>query len=142
MLPLCDKVMLPFCDQVMLPFCHKVMFLLKSHCSINLGATGLVLLLQMLLCCSTLYIALRVILSRHSQGLYEELTVWLVSGKVAVHRPNVLWSTPPTQKSTIKLHQWNPCPIQKMFVSDRFKIFSSRVSSHCTFPQKHCTGLP
>ena len=79
------------------------MFPTKSWYSINLcdiNSTHTVQ--QVLLCYFTLYIAFGDILSRHSQSFYDELTVWFVSGGVAAHRPNVLWSTSPVQRSTME----------------------------------------
>ena len=49
----------------------------------------------------TVYIVLRVVLPRHSWGLYGELSFGYPSGATALG-PNILWSTPPIQKSTIK----------------------------------------
>ena len=96
---------------------------------------------QGILCCFTLYIAFLVgILARHSLSFSGELFAWLVSGGAAVHRPNVLWSTPPIQKSTtgttwitgIPIHVTN-CPCLTDFKLSAFTLY---------FSQKHCTGLP
>ena len=49
----------------------------------------------------TMYIIFRVLLPRHWQGLYGVLSFGFPGGS-AVLRPNILWSTPTVQKSTIK----------------------------------------
>ena len=138
MLPFCNK---PFYHFVIKSCCH---FVIKScyhfvinHVSAKVSllnnswwyyfqpycATRLVLLLQMLLCCFTIYIAFRIILSRHSQGFYEELTVWFVSGEAAVHKTKC-----PLVPPKPKIYHRNfinavPHPSQKLFVFDRFKMF-------------------
>ena len=58
--------------------------------------------LQVLLYCTTVYLVFRVALPRHSQDLHGELSFGF-PGRAAVLRTNILWSTPPIQKSTIEL---------------------------------------
>ena len=113
-----------------------VMFSCKLCYSINLG--GIVstsTVHQSLLFCFTLYIAFGDIPSRHSLSIHEELTVCFVSGGAAVHGPNVLWSTPPIQKSTIET-TWmeSPSMLEIAYVW-RIENVSSWVPLHCTFPK-------
>ena len=127
--------MLPVCNQVML-FNKSQWYYFCLYCT-----AGLLLLLHMLLSCFTLYIAFRVILYRHSQSLYEELTVWFVSSGAAVHGPNFFGPLPHPKihhRNYIKgvpIHARNClCPTD-LGCSKKgvFTLYSS---------QKCCTGLP
>ena len=85
--------------------------MIKSYCSINLSGIiststvhqGFYLIADVTVFTMLVYLihCFGVILSRNSQSLYEELTVWFASGGAAVLRPNVLCSITPIQKSTI-----------------------------------------
>ena len=116
---------------------------IKSCYSINLGGIisthtvhqGYLLLLQMLLGCFTLYITFRVILSQHSQSLYRELTVWFISGGVAVHRPKCPLVHSPIQKSTIATTSMESPSMLEIVCIWQIWDVSSRVSSHCTLPK-------
>ena len=75
---------------------------------------------QVLLYYFTVYIVFRVVLPRYSWGFYGELSFGFL-GKADALRPNILWSTSPSQKSTIKstsmvspsmpkiIHVWQTC---------------------------------
>ena len=76
-----------------------------------------------LLCHFTMCIALFWgILARHLLHFYGKLLVWFVSGGAAVHRPNVLWSTPPSKKSTIETTWVESPPMLKMVMPDRCQV--------------------
>ena len=78
-----------------------------------------------------MYIVSRVTLPRHYQGLYWELSLGSPSGAAALG-PNVLWSTPPIQKSIITSILMVSPSMPKMLCVWQTCDGSSRVSSHCT----------
>ena len=98
-------------------------------------ASRLLLLLQMLLCCFTLYVTFGVMLFRHSQSLHKELTVWFVSGQAAVHGPKCPLVHSPIQKSTTETTSMkSPSMLEIVGVWQIYDV-SSGVSSHCTLPK-------
>ena len=110
---------------------NDILCTLINLCGINSTHT----VHQGLLCCFTLCIAFWGILSRHSLSFYEELTVGFVSGGATAHGPNVLWSTPPIQESTIKTAPMeSPSMLETVHVW-QIKDVSSRVPLCCTFPK-------
>ena len=70
-----------------------------------------------------------------TQSFYEELTVWFVSGGAAMHGPNVLWSTPPIQKSTIETTSMESPSMLELFMSDRLRMFQVECLNTVLFPK-------
>ena len=91
-------------------------------------------MLPYLLCWLTLYIPFRVILSRHSQSLYEELAVWFVSGEAAALRSNILSFTSLIQISTIQATSMESPSMQEI-VSERFRMVQVECLHTVLFPK-------
>ena len=107
---------------------------LISCCGVNSTHT----VHQGLLCCFTLYITFfwGYAGQTFTQFLWG-LLVWFVSGGTAAHGPNVFWSTPVIQKSTIKNYMGGipidakDCLCLTDFKQSAFTLY---------FSQKHCTA--
>ena len=84
----------------------------------------------------TVYIIFGVVLPRHSQGLYGELFFGFPGGAAAL-RPNILWSTPPIQKSTLKSTLMVSPSVPKIVCVWQTCDGSSRLTSHCS-PNENC----
>ena len=90
---------------------------------------------QGLLCCVTLYITFLWDYTSHTLTKFLWGATCLVCNTnrgAAVHRPNVLWSTPPIQKSTTKTTWVESPPMLK--IAQALQIFSI-VLLHCTLPK-------
>ena len=83
----------------------------------------------------TMYIILRVVLPRHSWGLYGDLVFGFPSG-ADVFRPNILWSTPPHPK----IHQVQVTSMASPSMPKIICVWQAcdglnRVSSRCISPK-------